>query len=224
MPGTSDPWAPFFSGQAKDSLSKFLHAYKSLANGHGLSDAQKVEHVLNYIPSTLHDFWDSIDGFATGDWAAFCAALMCLYPNTLAVAWYTKEALQEFVDLSCQSQMRNEDDVLSYHRRFLHIYQQLHKVQLTHDLEQDSKFFKGLHPNDHEILANRIYSMKPKHPPHKPYEFDDVLTAARQYFANAQFHHPQSCRFCDQSASHPDPLPTSEQWLSLEACNPHQMP
>ena len=129
IPGTSDPLAPFFSGQAKDSLSKFLCVYKSLANSHSLTDAQKVEHVLNYIPSTLHGFWDSIDGFATGDWTAFHAALVCLYPNTLVVARYTKEALQEFMDLSCQLQMPNKDDVLSYHCGFLHIYQQLHKVQ-----------------------------------------------------------------------------------------------
>ena len=135
MPGMSDPWAPFFLGQAKDSLSKFLCTYKSLANSHSLSDMQKVEHILNYIPFALHDFWDSIDGFATGDLAVFCAMLMCLYPDTLAVAWYTKEALQEFVDLSCQSQMCNKDDVLSYHCRFLHIYQQLHKVQPIHDSE-----------------------------------------------------------------------------------------
>ena len=135
MPGTSDPWAPFFLGQAKDSLSKFLHVYESLANSHSLSDAQKVEHILNYIPSALHDFWDSIDGFATGDWAAFHTVLMCLYPDTLVVAWYTKEALQEFVDLSCQLWMCNEDDILSYHCGFLHIYQQLHKAQPIHDLE-----------------------------------------------------------------------------------------
>jgi len=43
MPAACSHHMPYFSGEGGESLDNFLHEYKELADGHGLTERQKVD-------------------------------------------------------------------------------------------------------------------------------------------------------------------------------------
>ena len=83
--------------------------------------------------------------------------------------------------------MSNEEDVMDHYREFMELSSPLTTARQLSDEDRNAKFFKGFHRDDREILAGRLFTMKPNHPQDKPYELDDVFKAARGYFSNAQF-------------------------------------
>jgi hypothetical protein len=107
--------APYFSGQPNDPLTDFLHEYDMIATSHGLTDQQKVECILQYIPFSMCDLWRMLTGFSTSDWAAFQAALDCLYPDTAAATCYTRQGLMDFIDMAVCTHMHDKDDVMQYY-------------------------------------------------------------------------------------------------------------
>ena len=63
--------APYFTGRVDDPLEDFLRDYEELATTHQLNDREKVQTVLRYIPVSLQDYWRSLEGYATQNWADF---------------------------------------------------------------------------------------------------------------------------------------------------------
>ncbi|KAH9017145.1 hypothetical protein EDB85DRAFT_1897794 [Lactarius pseudohatsudake] len=49
--------APFFAGLPDEPIADFLGDYGELADGHQLTEKQKVETTLRYIPHSLKDLW-----------------------------------------------------------------------------------------------------------------------------------------------------------------------
>jgi hypothetical protein len=105
--------------------------------------------------------------------------------------------------------MRSEDDVLQYHRRFLEHSNPLRTAQTLSDEDRNAEFFQGFHPEDREVINDRLHAMKPNHPIDKPYDLEDTFTAARRYFSNAQFYRPlqrwrhdEECRRYDSRHDH----------------------
>jgi hypothetical protein len=43
MPAALSHHAPYFSGEGGESLNNFLHEYEELADGHRLTECQKVD-------------------------------------------------------------------------------------------------------------------------------------------------------------------------------------
>jgi len=190
MPGPCLADAPFFSKSSNISFTDFMHKYHALATANGLTDAQKVETILRYISSDLRKFWKSVNGYTTGDWAVFSTALEAMYLDTSTATHLTKKALQDLLYNTSRSCISDEEDVMDYYREFLELTNPLCTAQQLSEEDRDTKFFKGFHRNDREILSGRLFSMKPNHPQDKPYELDDVFKAARSYFSNAQFYRP----------------------------------
>lgn len=176
--------APHFTGESNDSIAYFLFEYDTLATGCGLSDCEKVKTIVHYIEHHIRDLWKSLNGYSTGDWETFKSTLESLYPDTSADTRYTKRALQDFVDISAKTRMRDEDDVMTYYRHFLTLSNPLLNKQRITDNERNVEFFQGFHPDDRKLLTLRLFAMKPDHP--EPYDLEDVVTAARRQFSGLQ--------------------------------------
>jgi hypothetical protein len=58
---------PYFSGEGGESLDDFLCEYEELADGHGLTQRQKVDWVIRYVAHSQRDLWKSMEGFVVSD-------------------------------------------------------------------------------------------------------------------------------------------------------------
>jgi hypothetical protein len=81
MPSARSSRAPQFTGGEDEVLSEFLREYEDLADGFGLTEAQKVETITRYIPRTLRSLWMTLPGFRTLRWHHFRTELEVLYPD-----------------------------------------------------------------------------------------------------------------------------------------------
>jgi hypothetical protein len=193
MPAARSQRAPRFSGQDDELLSEFLHEYEDLTDGNGLTEKQKVETITRYVPRTLRKLWVTLPGYRALKWRHFRAELEELYPD-IAEQACTCQELSQFVELSAESRIRKETDVLKYYRNFLTIAVPLvDNHELTAN-DFNAEFFRGFHRDDQDILADQVFNVNPRHPATVPFDVQDVLTAARQYFATNRFHKPQHRR------------------------------
>ncbi|KAH9019770.1 hypothetical protein EDB85DRAFT_1816745, partial [Lactarius pseudohatsudake] len=121
MPAARLQRAPRFSGQDDEILEEFLREYEDLADGNGLSERQKVETILRYVPRSLQKLWSTLPGYVNVRWCHFRAQLEELYPDIAGRTRCTRQGLSQFVELSARSCIRDESDVLKYYRNFLTI-------------------------------------------------------------------------------------------------------
>jgi len=115
MPGPRSANAPFFSKSSNVSFTDFMHEYHTLATANSLTDAEKVKTILRYVSSDLRKFWKSVNGYTTGDWAAFSTALEAIYPDTSTATRLTKKVLQDLLYNTLWSCMTDEEDVMDYY-------------------------------------------------------------------------------------------------------------
>jgi hypothetical protein len=190
---------PNFDGATGEPIIEFLTDYNEIADTHYLTDQQKVEYILKYIPPSQKDLWRSLKGYTTGDWTTFSKELEKLYPDIDAATRYSKQALYKLVNMSARTRMRDEKDVFDYYRRFLAISNPLHSSGQISSDERNSEFFRGFHSFDRSSMANRLYPLHLNCPRNKPYDLKDVFAVAQGYFADLQFYRP------DDSPSYPPP-------------------
>ena len=190
MPAPRSQRAPCFLAQDDELLSEFLHKYEDLADGNGLTEKQKVETIIRYVPRDLRKLWKTLPGHRNTKWRCFQEELIELYPDITEQAC-TCEDLSQFVKLSAESHIQSENDVMKYYRSFLTI-----AVPLANDHELTAKdfnaeFFRGFHKDDQKIITEQIlFGINPRHPPTEPFDINDVVTAAWQFFASNRFYKP----------------------------------
>jgi len=189
MPGFRSNNAPFFLTNDNTPITNFLHKFTALADDYRLTDSQKVETIMRYVPPKTYTFWSTFPSYVAKNWSAFCTNLENMYPDTEADTHYTKKGLQELVDQANQTRLHDENDVITYYRDFHEISNHLTAAQLS-DEEWNAEFFMGFHPDDREILSNRLYSLKPNHPLRQPHDLKDVYQVARSYFSGSCFYQP----------------------------------
>ncbi len=90
----------------------------------------------------------TLDGYTLKDWKIFCSDLEKLYPNMVASNRYTGAGLQEFIRISAQMCIQDEDNLMLYYRCFLQISSPL---QLS-DEEWNAKFINGFHPRGRDVI------------------------------------------------------------------------
>ncbi|KAF8272184.1 hypothetical protein EI94DRAFT_1697553 [Lactarius quietus] len=156
MPNPRSAEAPYFDDRSNDPITYFLFEYETLATSRGLSDSQKVETIVHYIARHMRDLWNTVDGHSTGHWETFKLTLENLYPDTSAATRYTLRTLQDFVDISARTRMRDEDDVMIYYRRFLTLSNPLVNSREITAKGRSDEFLLGFHPNDREPLKFRL--------------------------------------------------------------------
>jgi hypothetical protein len=62
---------PSFNRMTGEPIADFLIDYSELADGCNLTNQQKVETILRYIPHTQRDLWKSLKGYTMGNWTTF---------------------------------------------------------------------------------------------------------------------------------------------------------
>jgi hypothetical protein len=170
---------PSFNGATGKPIIDFLIDYNEIMDGHNLTDQQKVEFVLKYIPPSHKDLWKSLKGYATGDWTTFQGELEKLYPDMDAAAQYSRQALYDLVNMLARTRMRDEKDIFDYYRRFLAISNPLHSDRQISSDERNSEFFRGFNSYNRTSIANQLYPLHPNRPHNKPYDYKDVFSVAQ---------------------------------------------
>ncbi|KAF8471565.1 hypothetical protein DFH94DRAFT_617543, partial [Russula ochroleuca] len=89
MPLAHSHRAPYFSGRVCDPIEDFLDEYEELASSCGLSERQKVESVICYIPHALKGFWKSLDGYLSRDWMDLRRAVEDIYDGPSEPSCYS---------------------------------------------------------------------------------------------------------------------------------------
>ena len=195
MPAAKSRRAPRFTGQDDEILSEFLQEYEDLADRNGLTERQKVEKIIRYIPRSLRKLWVILPGYRVANWWRFRTELENLYPDIAAQTRCTRQDLAKFVELSARSLIHDENDVMRYYRHFLTIALPLVNDRKITSYEFNAEFFRGFHIDDQDIIAEQVFfRINPRHPVNEPFDVQDVVEAARQYFAADRFYKPLQLR------------------------------
>ena len=96
---------------------------------------------------------EDLDGFGTGNWKTFRTTIEVLYPKFTTC--YTIIYLEDSVDISAMSHMRNKEYVMLYYCRFLQTSTPLYDSKLT-DYQRNAEVFAGFHIKDKDILSRRL--------------------------------------------------------------------
>jgi len=99
-------------------LDDFLCKYKEIANGHGLTERQKVDWVIWYVDRSQCDLWKSLDGYMASDWVDLCNELQGMYLETPLERKYSKRKVSDFINRTSKVQISEEKDILNYFRQF----------------------------------------------------------------------------------------------------------
>ena len=183
MPTFRSNRAPYFSGRVGDPIEDFLSEYEELANSCGLTDQQKVEAVIRYIPFALRDLWKSLDGYQAQDWTDLKADLLGIYDGTSALSRHSEQKLLEFVRESSKSRMNDEGDVLQYYRHFLVLSKPLLDSHRLTTGERDKAFWRGFHSRDRAEMYSRLIAKHPDQPAGVYFDYLDVYRVARATFS-----------------------------------------
>ncbi|KAF8257542.1 hypothetical protein EI94DRAFT_1629481 [Lactarius quietus] len=188
MPSARSKHAPRFSNASNELLSEFLQEYEDLADGNGLTEKQKVETITRYVPRDLRKLWVTLPGYRTLKWCRFRANLEELYPDA-AEHTCTCQELSRFTELSAEVRIRDDKDVMKYYCNFLTIATDLVDSGDLHPNDYNTEFFRGFHREDQNIIAEEIlFNVNPRHLRTEPFNVQDIMTVAQQYFAPNQFH------------------------------------
>jgi hypothetical protein len=166
---------PYFSGEGGESLDDFLCEYEELADGHGLTECQKVDWVIRYMACSQQDLWKSMEGFMISDWNDLCNELRGTYLEAPLEHRYSKRKLSDFVNRTSKVRISEEKDVLDYYQQFCLLSKIL--VDTCHlDTEGRNKYFwLGFHQEDREALKERLFAKFPDHPPGSYFNYKEVL-------------------------------------------------
>jgi hypothetical protein len=174
--------APYFSEHVDCRISDFLKEYEDLADSNGLSRRQKVETVIRYVTSSHRNFWMLTEGYATGDWDAFCRALKRTYVDVSSRGKYNRDKLGDYTRQTCRYRMRDEEDILQYFRQFAILSKPLIEARALTESERDRAFWFGFHPQDRDILHTRLRATHTNHVEGTPFDYEDVFDAAKATF------------------------------------------
>lgn len=137
----------------------------------------------------------------TGNWQTLQTTIEALYPS--ATTRYTKIDPEEFGDISAMSRVKGEGDVMLYYRRFLQMTTPLYNPEQLTECQRNAEFFEGLHIEDRNIPARRLYAPKPNHPLDVPWDFQ-LKTFSKQLLSFHSWYYSSILRD-DQDRLREDP-------------------
>jgi hypothetical protein len=183
MPPPRSNRTPHFSGQVGNPLKDFFYEYKEFADSCGLTEHQKVETVIRYIPISLQDFWKSQNGYSTGDWADLKHDLLDIYDDTPAQSHHSKQKLVDFIRWSAKLHMHDEEDVQEYYQQFLVLSKPLLDAHHLTIGECNKAFWCGFHSKDRHKMYIRLIANNPFHLAREHFNYLDVYKVARATFS-----------------------------------------
>ena len=183
MPSARSRLAPHFSGDIDHPIEEFLQEYEELVDIHGLTEAQKGTTVIRYVDTSQRHIWRSLPGFIDQDWIDLCDQLREEYVSPTAESKFSKQKLVKFVDKSARKRMRDEADVISYHRQFNASSKVLLDTGRVTTFELNAIYWRGFHPDDQRALHERLIAKQPERQRGRAFEIKDVFKIARAIFS-----------------------------------------
>ena len=178
--------APYFSGELDEDIDEFLQEYEELTDKCQLTEEEKVKKVIRYVAKTHKDFWRAMDGYKTNDWEDLCEDLRASYLSATVEGRHSLHKLQDFVRDSARTRMNEEQDVISYHRKFLMLSKHLYDAQEITPKERNTLFWRGFHPDDRAAMFSRLIARNPEQPRGQAFSLRDVLKIVRAVFTGNQ--------------------------------------
>lgn len=175
--------APYFSGRVSEPIEDFLSEYEELANSCDLTDCQKVEVNIRYIPLSLRDFWKSLDGYSARNLTDFRLALEGIYERPSAPSRHSEQKLQDSIRHSSKLRMSDEEDVLHYYRQSLVLSKPLLDSQRLSTHQRNKASWRGFHSRDRAEMYARLIAMHPDQPSDVYFDYLDVYKVARATFS-----------------------------------------
>ena len=183
MPSTQDRLAPFFSSKIDYLVEEFIQEFEEIADGHRLTNQQKVETIIRYIDTSQHHIWKSLQGYLNRNWHNFCNELRNEYVNPTTQGQFSKQRLVNYTDKSAQVPMKDEADVIDYHCNFNSLSKLLLDEGRITTGKHNTIFWRGFHPNNRQELYERLIAKKLDQPKGQAFDLQDVLHIARQIFS-----------------------------------------
>jgi hypothetical protein len=183
MPTPQSKLAPYFTGDIKEPISKFLQEYEELADSNGLTSRQKVETVVRYINPTECDLWQSLPGYICHDWDNLCDNLCEEYINPTLQGRYSKQKLLDFASCTTQILMADEQAVLKYYQAFNKLSKPLLDSSRITQGKHDATFWCSFHPEDCKALHEHLIAKQPDKPRGQAFDYKDILKITRAIFS-----------------------------------------
>jgi hypothetical protein len=157
---------------------------KSLPIGYDLTDRQKVETIIRYIPFSLRDLWNSLDGYLARTWMDLRLTLEEIYNGTSARSRHSEQKLLDSIRHSSKSCMDDEEDVLCYYRQFLALSKPRLDAQRLFTGQRSKVFWQGFHARDRAEMYASLIAKHPDQPSGVYFDHLDVYKVARAAFSS----------------------------------------
>jgi hypothetical protein len=174
---------PHFTGDIDHPIEEFLQEYEELADIHGLSEAQKVTTVIQYIDNSQRHIWRSLAGFINQDWLDLCNQLHEEYVSPTTESKFSKQKFVKFVDKSAWKCIRDEANIISYHCQFNASSKVLLDTSRVTTFELNTIYWRGFHPDNQHALYECLIAKQPERQRGRTFEIKDIFKIARAIFS-----------------------------------------
>jgi hypothetical protein len=207
MPSPRSKHAPYFSGR-RDTFEEFLAEFEDLAHDCRLTNPERVDTIIHYVNPSTRELCKTLHGYYSRDWTSFRHSLLDAFGRFIPRHEIDRQKLHDFIKDSSRTRMACEEDVLQYHKAFIHYTVPLiHSRHLT-ESERDVEFWYGFHPRDRDLLWPRLLHLCPFQPRNVPFRSEDVL-----YFAHRAFAYEEHRQFSSRE-SHFEPRSVDRRYPS----------
>ncbi len=181
MPSPRSEHAPHFSQKSDKALKKALKEYEALADSCRLTDQQKVEMIIHYVPPFRCKLWKSLGGYASGNWPQYRHSLeKYSYAGTCGL-----RELLDFVKHSSKTRASREEDVHQYYQEFVALSKTLVDFCWLTKADCDAIFWSGFHPDDRSLFFDLLEVKCPCQPEEIPFDYITVFEVASVVLAGA---------------------------------------
>ncbi|KZO96620.1 hypothetical protein CALVIDRAFT_469468, partial [Calocera viscosa TUFC12733] len=178
MPLRTSRDAPKFVSAHPTDVRRYFEDLEQCSVAADLDDAAKILWAVRYPPGTVEETWSSLDSFSRGQYEAFKAEVLTLYPGaTSDDRRYSLSDLEALVNRAAQVSLTNRAQFGEYYREFNRISSWLLSKERISKLEQRREFMRGFDKSFRDRILARLLIKVPNHFPHNPYDMPDVVSA-----------------------------------------------
>ncbi|KAI9451660.1 hypothetical protein BJY52DRAFT_1190790 [Lactarius psammicola] len=192
LPCQGERSAPILNITHPLSIKRYFDRLEFLFLKHSISDTQekKLAAVMYHSEAEIEELWRTAFAFSdpTCSYEDFKEEIIELYPEVEA-AQPTLEELETLVAARTHSQIRSEQELGEYNRKFITISRFLISKNRLGLAEQERYFFAGFEPVLAMAVRSRLKRILPNHLPADPYKVEDIYKAAL-YILRWQRHAP----------------------------------
>jgi hypothetical protein len=139
--------------------------------------------VIRYVDRSERHIWTSLPGYIDCDWDDFCDELQEQYVSLATENKFSKQKLVRFADRYAWKCMADEMDVINYHWKFNNLTKILIDSECITKRDRNAVFWHGFHPDDQQVLHERLIAKHPDNPRGQAFDHKDVLKTAQAIFS-----------------------------------------